>query len=228
MSYKDRLNKLSKAWETDKAVAGAGQLPAGKYQFQIKRAYLEESKASFNKGHLQAVFEVAVITGPAKNRKAWIRTDLEAPANPAKNFPSGMSRFKGYLETLKVEMPKVLSEKAIKGVLEQLIGIVFNGACVHNAKGYANIYINDLVNAPAEAEDEEEETGSEDTDEDESEQEEATEDADEDDDEDAEDEDEEEEEPVKKPAPTSGKKPAKVAASSKKDDDDWDSEFDKS
>jgi len=212
MSYNDRLVKLGKAWASDKAATSSPALPPGKYQFQIKRAFLEESKAGFNKGHLQFTIEPVVVTGNAKGRKGTpIRADLEAPATD--KFPSGISRLKQYLTALEVEMPKQLTDKALKQTAEQLVGLVFNGTCVHNAKGYPNIYINDLVNAPAEADDEEDEA--------ETEEETTEEEADEASD-DAEDEAEEEpeEKPVtKKPV---GKKPAPKKEEA---DDDWDAEF---
>lgn len=247
-SYKDRLNNLKKSWEKDKAVTGAPRLPAGKYQFEIKRAVLEESKFKYNLGHLQVTYDVMVITGPHKGAKARIIQDLETPADNAKNWPSGMSRWKGHLETLKIDMPKSLDDKSIKATLASMIGVVFNGACVINKNGYPNIYINDLVNAPSESDGDEDEVEDEDETEEDTETEETSEDETEDDedsdDEDDEDDEDEEEELAEKPnkkqqmmaqtlakATPPSKKPAPDKAPTKKpkkeeDDDDWDSEFD--
>jgi len=242
-SYAKRLAGLKKSWDSDKAVSSQGQLPEGKYQFEIKRAVLGESKASFNKGNAQVEFHCAVITGPLKGRKHIIRQDLESKANIEEGWPSGISRFKGYLETLKVDMPKTLDENGLNKCLKQLVGIVFEGACVHNQKGYANVYINELVNASDEDEDEEEVDEDEDEDEaeesedkdsedEEDDEEEDSDDDDESEDEDEDDDEEEEEKPAKKPAPKpaskSDKKPAKAEKPAKKeDDDDWsDDEFD--
>ena len=245
MSYKNRLDKLKANWDSDKPVAGAQALPAGKYQFVIKRAFLEESKAKFNKGNLTLVVEAHVLTGNLKGRKTIIRTDLEAKANIDKGWPSGISRFKGMLETLKLDMPKSLSEKDIEKVLKAMINVCFNGTCVVNAKGYSNVYINDLLAAPSEEDDDEEESDDEEEDEEEEESdEEDEEDSDEENDEESEDEDEEsesedeeeededdeddeEEEPAPKKAQPAKATPAKSdKKSSKKDSDDWGDEFD--
>lgn len=246
MSYKNRLDKLKANWDSDKPVAGAQALPAGKYQFVIKRAFLEESKAKFNKGNLTLVVEAHVLTGNLKGRKTIIRTDLEAKANIDKGWPSGISRFKGMLETLKLDMPKSLSEKDIEKVLKAMINVCFNGTCVVNAKGYSNVYINDLLAAPSEEDDDEEESEDDDDEDDESEDDEEdsesdseesedeaeddedSDESDEDEEEDEEDEeDDEEEEPAPKKAQPAKATPAKSdKKSSKKDSDDWGDEFD--
>lgn len=231
MSYKDRLNKLKQSWDSDKPAAGAPTLPPGKYQFVIKTARLVESTAAYNKGHLQVEMTCAVAVGPLKGRKHKIYTDLEQEATD--KFPSGISRFKGYLETLKIDMPKDLSEKSIKNTLEQLIDVVFDGACVVNAKGYANVYINGLVSAASESDDDEDD---DDEDDDESEDDESDDDDNEDDED---DDDDEEEKPVAKSSKnppksepskpsvkkSTDKKPAKKA-DKEETEDDWDDEFD--
>lgn len=227
-SYKDRLNSLKKNWETDKPATGGGQLPPGKYQFAIKRALLEESTASFNKGNIQVTLHLEVVTGQLKGRKHVLRTDIEAKATD--KFPSGISRLKGQLEKLSLDLPKDLSEGSLKALLSTMVGIIFNGACVHNAKGYANVYINDLVNSAPESEEDEEES-----EDDVATQENTEAQADEDDDEDEDEDDDEEEvkkpapkaaaKPPFKPTPAAAKSPAKPAKKEEKEedseDDDW-------
>lgn len=215
MSYKDRLSKLSQQWDKSKPTAGFEKLPAGKYQFEIKRATLGESTASYNKGHLQVTYEVAVAIGPLKGKKAFINVDLESDGKNGQ-YPTGMSIFKGHLTNLGVEIPKQLTEKAIQEVLKTLIGVIFNGQCVVNGKGYANIYINDAVSAAASSDDDEDDEDEDDDDEsDEAEDDEesdteetTTEETDEEDDDSEEDEDDEDDEEEPAPPP---KKPAVVA-----------------
>lgn len=231
MSYQKRLDALNKSWESDKAATGFQQLPPGKYQFEIKKAIPTEGKSDFNKGHLVIRMDFQVVTGSLKGRKAAKFIDLEQPANKEKSLPSGMSMFKGCLESLKVDMPKNLTDKSIKKVLEQLIGIVFNGTCVHNKSGYANIYINDLVNA-ASSNDEEEDDDEDETEEEEvkkpskngqeKDSEEDEEDDDDEDDDEEDDDEEEEEKPAKKSStqPVDFNKKAEKKAK-KEDDDEW-------
>ena len=213
MSYAKRLNKLKDSWKNTKPAASGGQLPAGNYQFQIKKAVLEESKAQFNKGNLQVVYHLVVATGPLKGRKHILRVDLESEGLPDKNVPPGLAIFKAHLDNLQVDMPKQLTEKALKETLAELIDIIFNGACRHNAKGYANVFINDLVHAPEEEEEDEEEDEEEEEDDEEDEDEE---------DEDEEDDEEDEEEEEVKPAPKKGKssKKGKKKQEPEEDDDD--------
>lgn len=243
MSYKNRLDKLKKAWETDKPAEGSVTLPEGKYQFIIKSAKLVESTYEYNKGHLMVEIKVAVATGPLKGKPGTIRVDLEQPADESKGYPSGISRFKQYLTSLEINMPKSLSEADIKKTLENMIDVVFNGACVHNKNGYANIYINDLVHAGNTDSDDEDETEDDDEedddDEDDDEKSESSDDDDEDDEEDDdEDDDDEEEKPVKKssekkaPEKKEEKKEDKKSDKKKKpseddddDDEDWDEDF---
>ena len=51
-NYAERLKKLQGAWEKDKAVERTQGLPAGKYQWIISKAILNQSKAAFNNGYL--------------------------------------------------------------------------------------------------------------------------------------------------------------------------------
>ena len=249
MSYKNRLDKLKANWDSDKPASNSPQLPAGKYQFTIKRAFLEESKASFNKGNLCVVIEAHVLTGAFKGRKSFIRIDLEAKANIDKGWPSGISRFKGTLETLKLDMPKTLSDKDIEKTLKALINTCFNGTCVVNQKGYSNVYINDLLNAASEEDDDEEENeedddeseddsddddeeDTEESDEDGEESDESESDEDEDDDDssddDEEEEDDEDEEEKKPPARKQDPKKSTEKPGTKpaKKEDDWENDFD--
>jgi len=184
MSYADRLKKLQGAWKSAKPATGGGSLPAGKYQMQIARALITEGKAEFNKGHMQVELQMTVVTGKMKGRKMRKWIDLEAPANEEKNIPSGMAQFKGILEVLSLDMPDL---DKLEKFLNKLVGCVINTQVVVNQKGYANVYINSLVNAASDSEDE---------DEDEDEDEEESTDDDEDEDDEDEDEDEEEEAPA--------------------------------
>tara|TARA_R110000751_G_scaffold300963_1_gene413047 strand:- start:31193 stop:31948 length:756 start_codon:yes stop_codon:yes gene_type:complete len=250
MSYAKRLKALGGAWKKDKSAKGGAGISAGKHQYEIVRAVLEESKMSYNKGHMQVTLEIKVVTGSDKGKKGWINTDIEQEAT--EKWPiSGIARFKGYLETLGLDLPPQLSEKAIQEVLALLVGCVFNGATIINAKGYPNHYINDLVHAAGD-EDEEEEEEEEDEDDDDSEDsdsdedDEEADDDDEDEDDDEEEEEDEKDEPVRlkkgakkdakkvdfkptktkpKPKAEPKKKPA-PAKDSDEDDDDWDEDFD--
>jgi len=179
MSFAKRLTALKKNWKESKAVKGSGNdpLPEGKYQFHIDKAVLEESKAKFNKGNMQVTYHLSVITGSMKGKKHWLRVDLESDGKKGE-YPTGMEIFKGHLETLEIDMPKVLTEAALKKTLTELLGVIFNGACVHNNKGWANVYINDLVDASDEEDDEETEEVEEDEDEDDEEEDEEDEDED--------------------------------------------------
>lgn len=239
MSYKNRLDALKKAWSEDKPAEAMSGLPKGKYQMEIKRALLEESKATWNHGHLQVIFHLEVVTGEYKGRKSRVMVDLEQPADKKKNFPSGISRFKQYLEIMQLNMPKQLTEGALNETLKETIGIVLNTTAVVNDKGYTNVYLNDLVSAASDSDDDEDEDTD---DEDESDESEDAKDSDEESDEDEDDEDDDEdepEEPAKKPGKASGKppfdpkagkskpaekaKPAKAKAAEDDDDEDeWD------
>jgi len=238
-SYANRLKNLKDQWKNDKPAAGMAALPAGKYQFQVTRAFLEPSKASFNKGNLTLVVQLTVASGALKGRKAMYRLDLEAKANKEKNWPSGISRFKGLLDNLKLDMPSELNDEGINAVLSQLVNAIVEGQSVVNDKGYSNIYLNRLVNAGGDTTDEDEsdeeddETDDETSDDAESDDESDDEDEEDESDDDEEDAEEDEEEPpAKKPAPKAEVKPvAKPIAkptgkptgkpADKKDDDDW-------
>lgn len=226
MSYEARLKGLRDAWKKDKPAEGFVSLPGGKYQFQMKRAYLEESKASFNKGNLQVHYEFVVVTGEYKGKKGDRRVDIQQQAKD--QFPSGISIFKGDLKNLGLDLPADLSEKSITAVLKQTIDCVFNGTVKINKNGYPTVYINDLVNASDESEDDEDEV---DEDEDDESEDESDEDESEDDEDETED---DEEEPAGEKAgrkaliKANAKKPepkAKAKADAKNDfDDDWDDE----
>lgn len=212
-NYADRLDKLKKQWDKDKpASGGAFGLPEGKHQCIIKRAVLEEGKASFNKGNVQVALYLEVFTGPHKGRKQTKWIDLEAPAKD--KIPSGISQFKGVLQALGLDIPSDMSMKSIEACLKSLVNIVCDVFAKANAKGYVNVYINGAVHA-AKQEDDDEEEAEEESDDDEEE------DSD-DDEEESEEEDEEED----KPAPKQAAKPKAPAKKSKKDDDDdfddWD------
>tara|TARA_R110000782_G_scaffold211669_1_gene299821 strand:+ start:8054 stop:8809 length:756 start_codon:yes stop_codon:yes gene_type:complete len=250
MSYAKRLKALGGAWKNDKAKKGGAGISAGKHQYEITRATFEESKMSYNKGHMQVSLEITVATGADKGRKGWINVDLEQEATT--KFPtSGIARFKGHLETLGMELPAQLSEKAIRALLAEMVGIVFNGACVINGKGYPNHYINDLVHAAGEgSDDEDDEEEDDDEDDDDSEDSDSDEDDEEDDDDDEDDDDEEEEEdeedepappkkkaakkdpkklsfkPAPKKAPAKAKAPVKGKKAEAEDDEDFDDDWD--
>tara|TARA_R110002094_G_scaffold145203_1_gene134584 strand:+ start:450 stop:1211 length:762 start_codon:yes stop_codon:yes gene_type:complete len=248
MSYAKRLKALGGAWKNDKAKKGGAGISAGKHQYEITRATFEESKMSYNKGHMQVSLEITVATGADKGRKGWINVDLEQEATT--KFPtSGIARFKGHLETLGMELPAQLSEKAIRALLAEMVGIVFNGACVINAKGYPNHYINDLVHAAGEGsddeddedeeDDEEDDDDSEDSDSDEDDEEDDDDDEDEDDDEEEEEDEEDEPAPPKKkaakkdpkklsfkPAPKKAPAKAKAPVKGKKAEDEDEEDFD--
>lgn len=225
MSYKNRLEKLKDAWNKDKPAESQSGLPNGKYQLEIKRAVLEESKASFNKGHLMVVFYLVVVTGEFKGRKTIVRVDLEQEADIKKGFPSGISRFKQYLEIMSLDMPKSLNEASLNEILKESIGMVLNATAVVNAKGYTNVYLNDLVRAASD--ETEEEDDEEDEEEDEDEDDEEEEDDEDDEDEDEEDEEDKKPEP-KKPEPKkpetkpSSKKPEPKKPKEDDEEDEWD------
>ena len=250
-NYKNRLEKLKDAWDRDKPAANQAALPEGPYQFEIKRAVLAPSKAPFNKGNLQLEVHLAVAVGPLKGRKHINYLDLEQKANVDRGFPSGISRFKGLLENLEVDMPKSLDQKHLEKTCAQLIGLNVEGVCKHNAKGYANVFINSLVNAGASDEDDDDEDdddsdSTEDSDDSDTSDKDDEDDDDEDDDReessDDDDDDDEKEEEKKPPPKKEGKPPFKVEKTAKKEEkpskkpppkeekeegeDDWAKEFD--
>ena len=180
-NYAKRLAGLKKQWSEDKPHTGGGQLPEGKYQFIIKRALIEESKADFNKGNMTIVIHLEVVTGENKGRKHIYRLDLEAKANAEKGWPSGISRFKGLLDILHIEIPGSFDDAAMNEILKAMLNLVVAGQCVHNQKGYANVYINSLIDAPVDSEDDEEEAEEEDSDEDEDSEDEESDDEEDDD-----------------------------------------------
>jgi flagellar biosynthesis GTPase FlhF len=233
MSYVQRLAKLKSAWVKSKPATG-GSLPEGKYQFTIKKAQVSLGTQEFNKGHIMVTYQLEVATGPLKGRRAKIAVDLESEGLPDKNVPPGMDIFKGHLEMLQIDIPKMLDEKTLKKILESMIGIVFDGVAVLNKKGYTNIYINSLTNAAPdedddeeeeeeeeeeESEDEEDEESEDDEEEDEDSDEEESDDEEEEEEEDDEDDEDEEEEekpkakkpPAKEPAPAAKKGGFKLA-----------------
>ena len=162
-NYNDRLKKLQQNWKTEKAAESGSKLPEGKYQWIISRATLGNSKASFNKGNVQFTLELKVAVGPMKGRKVLKSYDLESKANPAKNIQSGLAYFKRLIEDIQLDMPASLEERELKKLAESMVNMVVYGACVHNAKGYANYYINGLVDAPQGNDDDEKESSEEET-----------------------------------------------------------------
>lgn len=190
MSHARRLKELGNRWKDDKPSSGGRSThPLGTYQGKLVKCVLEEGKKGKQTGHLMVRITIKGVTGEATDKLTWASIDLDYPGRKAssgvKAAPSGISRFKGFLEMLEIDLPKQLSPKSIEKVLERSLNCVIDYAVVQNGQ-WTNTYMNRLVHAADDIEDEELE--------DEVEEDEEEDDTEEDEEEETEDEDDEDEE----------------------------------
>lgn len=138
MSIQDRLKKVKQNFNKTKGHVGSGgPLPQGTYQFAVREARLiQSSEAPFAKGQLEVQVAATVIVGPYKDRKATISFFLEQKAEErnGKVLPSGLARFKGFLEGAELDWKGA----NITPVLKQLIGFRFMGGIGSNGRLYYN------------------------------------------------------------------------------------------
>lgn len=110
-----RLAEIESFFGDSEEKSGFGPLASGKYQVHICCIPSDEKPnvgiGTSKNGRLQVTFELTVVAGSAKGRKAWKRDGIDSPES--------VGWFKGGLRKLGIDAP-LKSAKEIPGVLQQL------------------------------------------------------------------------------------------------------------